>query len=128
MTANNQEHLAHGRDALSFPMAPGFYNMDCMEAMKAFPDKFFDLAIVDPPYGGGFVDQGGNTPPEKISGGGAADWQRRKNGRWGQRFDRYHIGNSEVQHISEKPVEEVRPARGRLRCRRYIALGYCTRT
>lgn len=24
---------------------------DCMEGMKAFPDKFFDLAIVDPPYG-----------------------------------------------------------------------------
>lgn len=27
------------------------YNMDCMEAMKEFPDKFFDLAVVDPPYG-----------------------------------------------------------------------------
>lgn len=25
--------------------------MDCMEGMKQFPDKFFDLAIVDPPYG-----------------------------------------------------------------------------
>ena len=33
------------------PMKPGFYNMDCMEAMKAFPDGFFDLAVVDPPYG-----------------------------------------------------------------------------
>lgn len=33
------------------PMPPGFYNMDCMEAMRQFPDKFFDLAIVDPPYG-----------------------------------------------------------------------------
>jgi DNA modification methylase len=32
-------------------MEPGFYNMDCMEAMKEFPDGFFDLAIVDPPYG-----------------------------------------------------------------------------
>ena len=27
------------------------YNMDCMEAMKQMPDKAFDLAIVDPPYG-----------------------------------------------------------------------------
>src|SRR5690606_8933117 len=27
------------------------YNIDCMEGMKQFPDKFFDLAIVDPPYG-----------------------------------------------------------------------------
>lgn len=29
----------------------GFYNMDCMEGMKQFPDKYFELAIVDPPYG-----------------------------------------------------------------------------
>jgi len=27
------------------------FNMDCMEAMKEFPDKYFELAIVDPPYG-----------------------------------------------------------------------------
>ena len=27
------------------------YNMDCMEYMRALPDKAFDLAIVDPPYG-----------------------------------------------------------------------------
>lgn len=27
------------------------YNMDCMEYMKGIPDKLFDLAIVDPPYG-----------------------------------------------------------------------------
>ena len=26
------------------------YNMDCMQGMKEFPDGFFDLAIVDPPY------------------------------------------------------------------------------
>lgn len=29
----------------------GFYNMDCMDGMRDFPDKYFDLAIVDPPYG-----------------------------------------------------------------------------
>ena len=28
----------------------GYYNMDCMDGMKQFPDKYFDLAIVDPPY------------------------------------------------------------------------------
>lgn len=26
------------------------YLMDCMEGMKQFPDKYFELAIVDPPY------------------------------------------------------------------------------
>ena len=34
----------------------GFYNMDCMQGMKEFPDKYFDLAIVDPPYGGAGKD------------------------------------------------------------------------
>ena len=34
-------------------LAPGFYNMNCMDALPQFPDKFFDLAIVDPPYGDG---------------------------------------------------------------------------
>lgn len=27
------------------------YNMDCLEGMKQFPDKSFDLCITDPPYG-----------------------------------------------------------------------------
>ena len=26
-------------------------NVDCMEYMRTLPDKYFDLAIVDPPYG-----------------------------------------------------------------------------
>lgn len=28
-----------------------YYNMNCMEGMKLIPDKYFDLAIVDPPWG-----------------------------------------------------------------------------
>lgn len=32
---------------------------DCMDYMKQFPDKYFDLAIVDPPYGGGNQNAGG---------------------------------------------------------------------
>lgn len=28
----------------------GYYNMDCMVGMQEFPDNYFDLAIVDPPY------------------------------------------------------------------------------
>jgi site-specific DNA-methyltransferase (adenine-specific) len=27
------------------------YNMDCMTLLKETPDKFYDLALVDPPYG-----------------------------------------------------------------------------
>ena len=40
----------------------GFYNRDCMDAMREFPDKFFELAIVDPPYGIGVkASVGGNN-------------------------------------------------------------------
>lgn len=37
------------------------YCMDCMQGMAEFPDGFFDLAVVDPPYG----DAGG---AQRISG------------------------------------------------------------
>ena len=58
------------------PMPPGLYNMDCMEAMRQFPDKFFDLAVVDPPYGdAGMVNNSATKP-----------WNR-----FGQRFDRYKV-------------------------------------
>jgi site-specific DNA-methyltransferase (adenine-specific) len=30
------------------------YLMDCMEALKQIPDKYYELAIVDPPYGIGY--------------------------------------------------------------------------
>lgn len=42
----------------------GLYNMDCMDGMKMFPDKFFDLAIVDPPYG-----NAANTNKSGLAGG-----------------------------------------------------------
>lgn len=41
------------------------YNIDCMEYMETVPDNYFDLAVVDPPYGGTV------------------------NKRFGERFDRY---------------------------------------
>lgn len=35
------------------------YNEDCLAAMKKMPDKCFDLAVVDPPYG--ILEHGGQT-------------------------------------------------------------------
>lgn len=35
----------------------GFYNLDCMVGMREFPDKYFDLAVCDPPYGIGYDTQ-----------------------------------------------------------------------
>lgn len=34
------------------------FNMDCMEYMRSLPDKAFDLAVVDPPYGIRITDSG----------------------------------------------------------------------
>ena len=52
-------------------MEPGFYNMDCVEGMKQFPDQYFDLAIVDPPYGDG-ATAGGVLQIGKGSAGDSA--------------------------------------------------------
>ena len=52
-------------------------NMDCMEYMATLPDKAFDLAIVDPPYGLG-ID--GQKRDDRIAGSGkyhASKWTRK---------------------------------------------------
>lgn len=62
----------------------GFYNMDCMEGMKEFPDKYFDLAIVDPVYGD--VTKGGymtNNRGQRI-GTGKANQKGYHSGLWSQ--------------------------------------------
>ena len=41
-------------------------NEDNMEMMARYPDKYFDLAIVDPPYGIGFSDYQRNSMGEKV--------------------------------------------------------------
>jgi site-specific DNA-methyltransferase (adenine-specific) len=41
------------------------YNQDCMQAMREAPDDYWDLAIVDPPYG---INYDGNTTIGGISG------------------------------------------------------------
>ena len=46
--ASRRSGLFHVLDFMPISEA---YNMDCMESMRSMPDKHFDLAIVDPPYG-----------------------------------------------------------------------------
>ena len=52
-------------------MNSGIYNQDCLIAMKQFPDNFFELAIVDPPYGIGESNadfNSRNTPIKQKNG------------------------------------------------------------
>ena len=70
----------------------GFYNMDCMEGMKQFPDKYFDLAIVDPPYGDGGGSGNGKTRAGSvecstgIARTGFHDKVYRTGGTWASKF------------------------------------------
>jgi site-specific DNA-methyltransferase (adenine-specific) len=41
------------------------YNMDCIQGMKHYPDGYFDLAIVDPPYGIGMSNSNKRTKPSR---------------------------------------------------------------
>lgn len=68
------------------------YNMDCLEGMRQFPDKYFELAIVDPPYGGAATPVSvGGSPGTMALQGGAADWEAKPRSRFGGRFDKYEI-------------------------------------
>lgn len=63
------------------------YNADCMEVMRQYPDKYFDLAIVDPPYGsGGGVHLSAVT--EQGSAGISTDTRTiaRTGGKWAAKF------------------------------------------
>ena len=55
------------------------YNADCMEVMKKFKDKEFDLAIVDPPYGIGF---GEFNRTNKTGNGERVKANKYKNSEW----------------------------------------------
>lgn len=51
------------------------YHEDCMDGLKRFPDKYFDLAVVDPPYGIDWMQQIQN-PNTK------ANWKQYENKEW----------------------------------------------
>ena len=49
-------------------------NEDCMEGMARYPDKYFDLAIVDPPYGININESIGRYKGQKHSGQKKITW------------------------------------------------------
>ena len=52
------------------------YNMDCMDLMAQSPDKYFELAIVDPPYGIGDKFKGGKTGKMNFNEIVNKDWDK----------------------------------------------------
>lgn len=74
----------------------GFYNMDCLEAMKDFPDNYFDLAVVDPPYGSGqpITEGGGKKSIITASDKGLTNISRGG----GQHITKERIAESRTEH------------------------------
>jgi site-specific DNA-methyltransferase (adenine-specific) len=60
-------------------------NEDNMTLMSRYPDKHFDIAIIDPPYGSAV--------------GGGPQWEKLRTGRFGGCFDKYHKGET-VRHAT----------------------------
>ena len=50
------------------------YNIDCMEYMRTLPDKYFDLAVCDPPYGININHNIGRRKGDKPSGHKKVCW------------------------------------------------------
>ncbi len=48
------------------------YNEDCVQGLKRFPDNYFDLAIVDPPYGIGADKAQNNAAQQRIKANGTS--------------------------------------------------------
>lgn len=88
-------------------MQPGFYLMDCMDAMRGFPDGFFDLAVVDPPYGIG-ADRFNNGHGLKDHSCGSTAYNLRRqrlNGGAGKLKSRL-LNKSDCSWDSERPPAE----------------------
>lgn len=54
-------------------MGSTVFNEDCMTVMARYPDKFFDLAIVDPPYG---IDRNGMEMGNSVFNKDEKEWDK----------------------------------------------------
>lgn len=89
----------------------GYYNMDCMEGMKQFPDKYFDLAVVDPQYGINAPKMSMGSNPKRTKGGypGESTAVKLKKGRLNQgagKLKNRILNNSDCSWDSERPGPE----------------------
>lgn len=66
-----------------------FINADCMEYLPKYPDSYFDLAICDPPYGGGSQQMPLTPTAANVDGLDSVSIVTSKSTRGGGRFDAY---------------------------------------
>ncbi len=80
-----------------------FENRDCMDAMREFEAGFFDLAIVDPPYGIGLLSMTFTKNDTRMFGNMATQRRDyRKQGEWDKRPDRQYF--DELRRVSKRQI------------------------
>ena len=80
-----------------------FENKDCMDGMREFPDGYFDLAIVDPPYGLGVTKMGFSKLADRIYGKSLAnrrDYQTAN--AWDRKPEKKYF--DELQRVSKRQI------------------------
>ena len=77
------------------------HNCDCMEFLKATPDHFYELAIVDPPYGSAW---GGLEDKPRSRFGGIFDKYKieRTGGTWSKKYQE----TNNIKHWDVAPEQE----------------------
>jgi len=73
---------------------------DCMDMMRETPDKVYDLAIVDPPYGIGF---GKFNRTNRLSNGERVKADKYKNGSWDESIPD-NVYFNELRRVSKQQV------------------------
>lgn len=98
------------------------HNMDNMEFMRTVPDKYFDLAIVDPPYGIGEGNKRNKTRSSFTGFGGNKKWVQAKDYGGGE-FDHaipppeyfdelFRISKNQIIWGGNYMVEYLKPSMG----------------
>lgn len=84
------------------------YNCDCMEYMKSQPDKVFDLAVVDPPYGIGadMFNNGSGASKDKDKYGTAVRCRKNRLNQGAGKLKGRILNQSDCSWDSNPPPQE----------------------
>lgn len=87
------------------------YNLDCMEYMKYIPDKYFDLAVVDPPYGIDIMHKGGMPKHLGFKQHARKDWDKQRPSK--KYFDElFRVSKNQIIFGGNYFVEHLTPKMG----------------
>lgn len=89
---------------------------DCMEYMSRFPDRFFDIAVVDPPYG---IGESGKTNHTRSKLATSKDYKPFRGGR--QRAARRGLFQRALSGVKESGDLRCEPLYRKF-CKKFVLL------